>query len=139
MGRFFLVGFFYFFISCSQQIVENDLKLLEGYWEIEKVTLPDGNIKTYNVNMTIDYIKMNGLKGYRKKVKPKFNGTYDTSNDAEPFIVLKKGESFQLEYKNDLSHWTESLVELSKDNFSVLGEDGTQYDYKRYEPINVGE
>lgn len=136
---FFLAVFLCVFVGCSGKLTEKDLPQLNGYWEIKKVTLADGTVKTYNVNLTIDYIELDRLTGFRKKVKPKFNGSYDTSDDAELFTITKKDEDFQLTYKNDLSHWNETIVQLSKNHFSVVAEDGAQYDYKRYEPINVHE
>ena len=37
-------------LSCKQKITEADLSNLNGYWEIEKVELPDGDKKEYKVN-----------------------------------------------------------------------------------------
>ena len=38
----------------------DDLKNLNGYWEIEKVTFPNGETKDYSVSTTIDYIELKG-------------------------------------------------------------------------------
>lgn len=139
MQRFFYIILLFIILGCSKKIKETDLKQLNGYWEIENVTFADGSTKAYTINTTIDYIQIDSLKGYRKKVKPKFDGTYDTSNDAEFFTIEKKGDSFALYYKNDLSEWMESLTQLSQTNFEVVGEDNTTYHYRRYEPINIKE
>jgi len=40
------------FYGCSAPIQER-LDLLNGYWEIEKVMLPDGTSKTYTISQTI--------------------------------------------------------------------------------------
>lgn len=79
------ISFFLFFIfmGCTPKIVEEDLKNLNGYWEIEKVTFPNGETKDYSVSTTIDYIELKDGGGFRKKVQPRFNGTFETSNDAE--------------------------------------------------------
>ena len=37
-------------VSCKQSIAEADLQNLNGYWEIEKVMLPDGEKKEYKIN-----------------------------------------------------------------------------------------
>ena len=52
--------------SCKQNITESDLNNLNGYWEIEKVILPNGEKKDYKVNETIDYFKLVKNKGFRK-------------------------------------------------------------------------
>lgn len=127
------------FTACSSNITEEQLPLLNGYWEIEKVTLPDGQKKEYKVNETIDYIDLKDLKGFRKKVNPTFEGTYITSDDAELFTIFQKGDEFIIQYKTDSSEWTETLKTVTKDNFSVTGEDNFTYFYKRYVPINLNE
>lgn len=139
MLRLFYIALIFIMLGCSKQLSEADLVHLNGYWEIENVTFADGSTKAYTINTTVDYIEIDSLKGYRKKVKPKFDGTYDTSNDAEFFTIEMKGDSFVLQYKNDLSEWMESLTKLSQTNFTVVGEDNTTYHYRRYEPIDIPE
>lgn len=132
-----LLGIILLFSSCSNRISKEDLKKLNGYWEIDLVRFSDGTTKEYNVNTSIDYIQLEGLKGFRKKVQPKLNGTFSTSNDAEPFVILKNEDSFEFHYKNELSSWKEELIELSNDDFSVSNEEGIVYSYKRFTPINI--
>ena len=139
MERFFYIILIFIILGCSGKISDTDLQQLNGYWEIENVTFADGSTKAYNVNTTVDYIEIDGLKGFRKKVKPKFDGTYDTSNDAEFFSLEHQNDSFIIHYKNDLSEWTEALTQLSRTNFAVVGENNTTYHYRRYEPINIQE
>lgn len=124
-------------VGCASNVSKEDLPKLNGYWEIEKVVFPDGNTKDYTINPMVDYLQLEGRKGFRKKVQPKFDGTYDTSNDAEPFSIVEISERFYMNYENDLSKWQEELRVLDEDNFSVINEDGVQYDYKRFEPISV--
>ncbi len=42
-----ILGFSLLFLlaSCKQTITEKDIENLNGYWEIEKVDLPEGKIK----------------------------------------------------------------------------------------------
>ncbi|MCM4151416.1 hypothetical protein DHD05_07420 [Arenibacter sp. N53] len=135
--------YIYFFIAlnsligCQDKINQIDLPYLNGYWEIEKVSFPDGTDKEYTVNTSVDYIEINALKGYRKKVQPKFNGTYDTSNDAEMFTIHEKDGVFTINYTTGLSEWHEKIISLSENSFTVLSEDNLKYHYKRFEPINI--
>jgi hypothetical protein len=113
--------------------------LLNGYWEISEVKFPDGNTKEYKINSNVDYFQLEGLKGFRKKVNPKFDGSFETSDDAEPFTILEENDGFIIRYKNNLSSWQEVIVSLSNENFSLKNEEGTMYHYKRFEPINISD
>lgn len=137
MGKFWAILIVLVLVGCSPKVSKDDLRHLNGYWEIEKVVFPDGTVKEYKVNISVDYIKIDGLTGFRKKVQPKFDGTYTATNDAEPFRVMEKQGVFDIAYKNDLSEWSEQIVTLSEDYFSVINEENITYSYKRYRPINA--
>lgn len=131
-------------VGCNSKVSQDDLVQLNGYWEIEKVTFPNGDTKEFMSSTTIDYIKLDSMEGFRKKVQPKFNGTFETSNDAEYFILEKKGEIFEIHYNPNMAlhpdmHPRESLVFISKNNFSVINKDTITYTYKRYEPMNLNQ
>ncbi len=138
MGKISVViGIVLLCIGCTDKVSQEDLRHLNGYWEITKVTFPNGSSKEYNLNLSVDYIEYNDLKGFRKKVQPKLDGTYDTSNDSELFTILEKEGVFELYYKNDLSEWKEQIVALSENNFTVVNAENITYTYKRFQPINV--
>ena len=143
MNRSIYIGIFWiifgssFFMGCTERLTKDDLTRLNGYWEIEKVVFPDGNSKEYRVNTTIDYLEVKGMQGIRKKVQPKFGGKYETSDDAEAFEISGENGNFVLRYTTELSTWSETLLALEKDAFSVRNEEGTRYDYKRFEPIGA--
>lgn len=137
MKRFALIGFCIFFLGCTNRISKEDLELLNGYWEIDKVVFSDGNTKEYNVNTSIDFIEWKDGKGFRKKVQPSLNGTYQTSDDAEAFVITEVDGNFLVNYKNELSEWSEQLVQLSSTTFSVVNEEGVRYVYNRFEGITL--
>ena len=110
---------------------------LNGYWEIEKVTFPDGSKKEYGVNTSIDYIEVKNDEGFRKKVQPNFNGTYVTSNDAELFTISENMGTFSLNYKTDLSEWHEKIISLTENRFAVISEENIKYYYKKFKPIDL--
>ncbi len=126
-----------FLISCNLKIDKKQLHILNGYWEIKEVTFKDGAKKEYSVNSTVDYIKLDSLTGFRKKVDPKFNGTFETSNDAEPFRIRISNDSIYMSYNNDNNTWEEVLIKLSEESFSVKNSQGLIYQYNRFEPINI--
>ena len=125
------------FISCGSKIDQEQLHLLNGYWEIKEVTFKDGTKKEYSVNTTVDYISLDSLKGFRKKMSPKFNGTFETSNDAEPILIRIANDSIFMNYTTDLNTWEEVLISLSEKSFSVKNDQGITYTYERFEPINI--
>ncbi|WP_419211011.1 hypothetical protein ACNR9Q_09675 [Maribacter sp. X9] len=125
------------FISCNSTVDKEQLPLLNGYWEIKEVTFSDGTKKEFKVNSTVDYISLDSMHGFRKKVNPKFNGTFETSDDAEPLSIRISSDSIFMEYNTPLNSWKETLLSLSKSNFSVKNDQGVIYSYQRFEPINI--
>ncbi|MDF0706339.1 MAG: hypothetical protein VX772_10375 [Bacteroidota bacterium] len=124
--------------SCKDSsITEKDLTYLNGYWEISEVEFPDGFTKEYGLNPSIDFIQLKEKKGYRKKMKPQFDGSYDTSNDVENFEVSQINETYTLRYKSEFSEWEEKLVALDSVSFAVTNQEGVTYKYKRFEPIKI--
>ena len=124
-------------MSCKQTITESDLNNLNGYWEIEKVELPDGDKKEYKVNETIDFFKIENKKGFRKKVMPQLDGTYLTNDLQENIsVVLENGEA-TLQYKTNYASWEEEIIELTKDKLVVKNEQEMEYYYKRPTKFSV--
>jgi len=124
--------------ACKSTIKESEISQLEGYWEITKVVFQDGTTKPYTVNTTIDYIAIDGLKGYIKKMKPGLDGRYQTSNKAAQFKLLLKNEVWEMHFEGDMNS-TLSLLELDSLEYAVKDQGQVRYYYKRYEPINISD
>lgn len=122
--------------SCDT-VREDKLNLLNGYWEIEEVVFPNGDTKAYNISQNVDYIQIDGLKGFRKKVNPKFNGNFETSDDAVLFEIQQQDDTFTMVYKNEQLVWKETITAIATDHFSIQNEDGVLYNYNRFEPISI--
>ncbi|WP_338731082.1 lipocalin family protein [Mangrovimonas cancribranchiae] len=126
-----------FVMSCSQN---KNIQDLNGYWEIEEVVMPDGTKKAYNFNNTIDFIELTSdSTGFRKKLKPNFNGTYETSNVVieETFVVKKENDSLHLYYKTPYSSWKETILLLDEEALQVINKNQIIYTYKPYHPIKI--
>ena len=123
--------------SCKDSVNKDDYSLLNGYWEIETVTLADGKTKEYKVNLWVDYFEIKDAKGFKKKMKVKLDGSYTTNDDAESFTLETENNKTQIHYKNNLSEWTEELTYLSKNSFTIKNKDGFVYTYKRYQALNL--
>ncbi|MBS9461475.1 hypothetical protein KIM67_03570 [Flagellimonas sp. 389] len=124
--------------GCNETpISKEDISFLNGYWEITEVEFPDGQKKNYSINPSVDFIQVENMEGFRKKLQPSFNGTYTTSNDTESFKIIRINEAFTIQYKKDRNEWEEKLVHLDTMSFSVLNTEGKTYSYKRFQPITI--
>lgn len=134
-----ILGIVFLILSagCASGVDAENLPLLNGYWEIEKVVFQDGSSKSYTVNTAVDFIQIEGREGYRKKVQPEIGGTYRTSDDAEKFSVIEKSGRLIIQYINADITWEETLVSLSEDRFVVVNDSGIYYHYKRYQSLNI--
>ena len=131
MKKIILFLVFGLFLSCKQSISETDLQNLNGYWEIEKVELPDGDKKEYKVNETIDFFKINDKKGFRSKVMPQIDGTYLTNDLKEDVIIVLKDGDATIQYKTTYASWNEEIIELTKDKLVIKNQQDFEYHYKR--------
>lgn len=123
-------------LSCTKKLTVTDLQNLNGYWEIEKVETSGGETKEYRINTTIDYIELkDSLSGFRTKVNPMLDGTFQSNNDKETFTLAKKENNYIFKYKNDLTDWKETLKTIDKDHFIVTNTTGNTYYYKRFESL----
>ena len=138
MARILTFCFTLMFLGCMDtSISEADLHYLNGYWEIAEVEFPDGATKEYTVNTNIDFIQLEDGKGFRKKLQPKFDGSYGTSHDAELFTINLSNDIITMHYASDFNDWEEKLVQLDSMSFSVINAEGIQYRYKRFQPIVI--
>jgi len=124
-------------LSCAED-PNTYIEHVEGYWEIEEVTLPNGEKKQYQFNETIDYISINdSLQGFRKKLNPGINDTYFTSDNAESLILKIENDSLNVYYTTPYAQWKETILEASPTHLKVSNQDKSIYLYKRYTPINL--
>ena len=125
-------------LSCKQKIKETDISNLNGYWEIEKVDLPDGDKKEYKVNTTIDFFEIKGKKGFRKKVMPQLDGSYLMNDLSESIEVVNREGDIILNYATPYAKWKEEIIELS----DILPEDkitDLRLAFKNFKGESLGE
>ena len=116
------------------------IDFIEGYWEIEQVKKDGKIIKTFKVNTGIDYFKINADRtGFRKKLKPNFQGTFETSEDVLNFKLKLDNNTLLLEYKDNDTTYSEEIVSASATALLLANTDGFTYHYKPYEPLNLDE
>ncbi|EAZ96017.1 hypothetical protein FBBAL38_01320 [Flavobacteria bacterium BAL38] len=117
--------------SCKQTITNDNIQYLNGYWEIEKVELPNGEMKEYKINETIDFFKIESNKGFRKKVMPQLDGSYLTNDHQEDIIITFKDGDATIQYKTNYASWDENIIELTNDKLVLKNQQELEYHYKR--------
>jgi len=114
------------------------VKHIDGYWEIESVSLSNGTKKEYKINQTVDYISIgDSLKGFRKKITPRFDGKYETSKDAEMLQIKIENDSLNLYYTTHFANWKETVLIANDSKLKIVNQNNDVYLYKRFTPITV--
>lgn len=137
-----ILGLFAFsalLVSCSKPISAEELKNLNGYWEISEVKTADGDNKEFQSNNNVDFFELKDLKGTRSKVVLQFNGKNQTNGIKEHFTVVDSANATYLKYATDYAKWTEKVDKLSKDELVIINDNDIKYTYKRFTPIVVNE
>lgn len=127
---FFLFGIV--LLGCQKNKPEEQLEHLTGYWEIDRVEVSEDSVVNYKVNATVDYLEFDGNEGFRKKVKPQFDGSYKTSEDKEEISAKIENDSLHLYYKTPFDEWKETVISAEEDEFTVLNRDGKIYHYTKF-------
>lgn len=134
MRRSILLTFLFLIIglnsACRREITLQDVSHLNGYWEIEFVELADGTKKDYTINETIDHFQIKGDQGVRRKLRPAFDGRYQTSGHVEKVFVKFSDSGAQLQYQTEFDKWSEDLIALDSNQLVIRNKQLT-YHYKR--------
>ncbi|WP_181369478.1 lipocalin family protein [Flavobacterium album] len=136
MKKFVLLLVFMAAVSCGK-VSEDNLKYLNGYWEIQEVVMPDGSQKDYKVNPTIDYFELKGKEGFRKKVMPQFDGKYLANDVSEKINITEKDGKTFIKYSTEFAKWNEEIISLDDKELVVKNNHDMEYHYKRAEPFTV--
>lgn len=130
--KYYLFLILTFLISCNKGVDKEEIMVLNGYWEIENVKLPNGESKEYKINESVDYFKINdSLKGFRKKLVPQFDGRFLTNEVNESITISFKDEIAFINYSTEFASWTEEIKKLNKNELVLVNEQGINYIYKR--------
>lgn len=119
------------FVGCQQNVSLSDSNKINGYWEIEKVILPDGDKKEYKINETNDYFSVKNKVGFRKKVTPQFDGKYLVNDQQESIKIVEKEDAIFIEYSTLYAKWVEEIVVLTADELVLKNAQNLEYHYKR--------
>jgi hypothetical protein len=136
-NSFILFLFSLLLISCKPSVAEADLTKINGYWEIQKVELPEGGKKEYKVNETIDFFSVKDHKGFRQKVMPQLDGTYLTNDIKEIVKVTNEEGNYFINYTTNYGKWKEEIIEIQDSVLVLKNKDNLEYHYKRQVPYSI--
>jgi hypothetical protein len=126
--------------GCKQKMTPADLAKINGYWEIEKVVLEDGNEKKYGMNESFDYFRIDKKStGIRKKVMPQLDGTFLVNETFENVKIRFSDDQIFLDYSTPYMKWSEEILVLTDKELVVLNAEKKEYHYKKTGPINLNE
>ncbi len=134
------ISFFLLFLvlaSCKQKIQTSDIQKINGYWEIEKVVLPNSGDKDYKINETIDFFKLKNNVGYRKKVTPQLNGKYLVNDFSEKIKISVKDDKTYIEYATDFAIWKDEIISISDEKLVLKNDANIEYCYKKPIPFTI--
>lgn len=125
-----------FFFGCKPHPVDY-IEFINGYWEIENVYKNGKLLKEFKISQEIDYFRINNdLSGFRKKLKPNFNGSYTTSKDQLNFkLEIKFNKRLMIVYEDNNTIFVEEITKVNKTNLSIKNDKGMVYNYKVYKPL----
>ena len=136
--KFYLIFLLVTAIGCNSNNPSEMIPAITGYWQIETVTLSNGTSKNYSFSETIDYIEVaDSLSGFRKKLKPRLNGTYITSKNLERFELKVENDSLNIYYTTPFDNWKETVLRANENQLIIMNKNNDIYSYKPYEPISL--
>ena len=134
--RFCYLFFAILIFSCNKPIADGELNNLNGYWEISKVIMADGSYREYKINETVEHIQIGKTAGIRKKLKPRFDGTYAETGLIEEFAIVREDDRVLIKYSTEMDSWSEEIITLTKDELVVRASEN-EYHYRRPVPFNI--
>ncbi|MDN3677412.1 hypothetical protein QWY90_08785 [Flavobacterium paronense] len=133
------IGLFLFvllLISCHSNVKNEDIKKLNGYWEIKQVKFSTGKTKEYKINETIDYFELKDNQGFRQKVMPQFDGKFRTNGIKEGIKVVVKDNAFFIEYNTKFGNWKEEIITIQDSTLVLKNKENLEYTYKKFKPFS---
>ena len=136
-ANFLVLLFIMLLVSCHSNVKKEDIKKLNGYWEIKQVKFSTGKTKDYKINETIDYFELKSNKGFRQKVMPQFDGKFQTNGIKENIKVVENDNSFFLEYNTKFGKWKEEIITIQDSILVLKNKENLEYTYKKFKPFSL--
>lgn len=119
--------------SCGSNI-SDQLIHIEGYWNIENVTLPDGSEREFPFSNHMDHFEIEGKQGIKYRVSPTYDGGFVNYGSPVNFTCEELDGELQLLFKDGEQSYTQTVVEATETELVLQHENGTIYTYSSYNP-----
>ena len=120
------------FTYCDNYEID-DIKRIEGVWEVYSVSSKDEVFYPKGKSPLIDYYTFHSdSAGVKKKLKPKLNKTFSSSLDKIIFKIEVDNDIVYLNYISKTNSWRERILKLT-DKDLIISNDKFKYHYKRFE------
>ena len=121
----------FLYVNCNKNEVDN-IRLIEGMWEIYSVSSKDEVFYPKGKSPLIDYYFFySDSSGTKKKLKSNFNQTFSSSLDEINFEIRKINGSVYLNYISNSNNWRERILKLTKKEL-IISNNRFEYKYKRF-------
>jgi len=132
-----IVLFIFSLFTACKRVTNDDLKYLEGYWEISKVESHGEIFSPKGSAPAVDHYQMiNDHMGIKKKMVPSFSAQYNSSEDAIQFRILSKDGGYSIQFFSSLEQWEEEIKTLTAQEMILFHSDKS-YHYKRHQKISL--
>ncbi|PDH46355.1 MAG: hypothetical protein CND26_04910 [Bacteroidetes bacterium MED-G13] len=133
-----LIILFFFTLSCNNQI---NLDYINGYWEIVSVSKNNKFLKEYPFSNAVDFFVIDSLNnGFRKKIKPKIDGSFEITLHEIPISIKDNNKSFDIIYFSAGNQYVETINILDQNRLVIKNSEGIIFSYKRFEKyLNDGK
>ena len=131
------LSIFFVLLGCAENNPEEQLKNLNGYWEIKQVENPNGKTTDYKFNEQVDFIELKDTLGFRTKVLPRIDGTFVTTDSKENIVAIIKNDSLYLNYTTPFDSWSETVLIADGNKLQLKNDRGLIYTYHKFEKIDI--
>ncbi|MDP5044111.1 MAG: hypothetical protein NWQ06_03925 [Leeuwenhoekiella sp.] len=131
------LSIFFVLLGCAENNPDEQLKNLNGYWEIKQVENPNGKTTDYKFNEQVDFIELKDTLGFRTKVLPRIDGTFVTTDSKENIVAIIKNDSLYLNYTTPFDSWSETVLIADGNELQLKNDRGLIYTYHKFEKIDI--
>ncbi|HET8885463.1 MAG TPA: lipocalin family protein [Salinimicrobium sp.] len=100
--------------GCQKNNPQEQLKNINGYWEISEVEASGKLVKKYGFNSAVDFFEIEENEGIRKKLQPQLNGSYIANNSEEKVTAKIENDSLRLYYDTGFDQWKETVLKADE-------------------------
>ena len=98
-------------------------------------------LKEYPFSNAVDFFVIDSLNnGFRKKIKPKIDGSFEITLHEIPISIKDNNKSFDIIYFSAGNRYVETINILDQNRLVIKNSEGIIFSYKRFEKyLNDGK